>query len=180
MKLIQWITVPTAMAVLCASATTVFAADQDGVAIAIVYDTSGSMKQPVNDETGKPTPKYLIANRALIAIADRIQTFATNSPASSPRKIHAGLFVFQNDGARAAIPFGPFDDAALKRWARSFSTPGVGTPLGNAVSTAGRMGVVPIAGWQSGEPRQSPSAVLLRVTRPDCADQRRRQRPSLP
>ena len=137
MKLIQLITVPTALAVLCASATRASAADEDGVAIAIVYDTSGSMKQPVNDETGKPTPKYLIANRALIAIADRIQVFATNS-ATGPRKIHAGLFVFEKEGARAALPFGPFDAAALKRWARSFSTPEVGTPLGNAVYTAGR------------------------------------------
>jgi len=96
------------------------------------------MKQPVNDESGKPTPKYLIANRALIAIANRIQTFATNSAAAGPRKIHAGLFVFQNDGARAALPFGPFDAAALTKWARNFSKPEVGTPLGNAVYTAGR------------------------------------------
>jgi len=138
MKLIQWIMVPTAVAFLCAGATPAYAADEDGVAIAIVYDTSGSMKQPVNDETGKPTPKYLIANRALIAIANRIQTFATNSAAIRPRKIHAGLFVFHKDGAQAALPFGPFDAAALTKWARNFSTPGVGTPLGNAVYTAGR------------------------------------------
>jgi hypothetical protein len=138
MKLIQWIMVPTAVAFLCASATPASAADEDGVAIAIVYDTSGSMKQPVNDETGKPTPKYLIANRALIAIANRIQTFATNSAAIRPRKIRAGLFVFHKDGAQAALPFGPFDAAALTKWARNFSTPGVGTPLGNAVYTAGR------------------------------------------
>ena len=138
MKLIRLIALPTAAAFLYASAPSAFADDEDGVAIAIVYDTSGSMKQPVRDETGKPTPKYLIANRALIAIADHVQTFASNSAATGPRKIHAGLFVFQDGGARAAIPFGPFDGPALKRWARSFSTPEVGTPLGNAVDTAGR------------------------------------------
>jgi hypothetical protein len=44
--------VPTAVAFLCAGATPASAADEDGVAIAIVYDTSGSMKQPVNDEAG--------------------------------------------------------------------------------------------------------------------------------
>jgi hypothetical protein len=49
----------------------------------------------------------------LIAIANRIQTFATNSAAIRPRKIHAGLFVFHKDGAQAALPFGPFDAAAL-------------------------------------------------------------------
>ena len=95
MKLIQLIAVPIALAVFCARATPASAADEEGVAIAIVYDTSGSMNEPVKDEAGKSSPKYLIANRALVAIANRIQTFATNGAAGSPRKIHAGLFVFQ-------------------------------------------------------------------------------------
>ncbi len=138
MKLIQLITVPIALAVLGAGATPAAAADEDGVAIAIVYDTSGSMKDPVKDEAGKSTPKYLIANRALVAIADRIQSFATNGPTGSPRKINTGLFVFQKDGPHAAIPFGPFNAAALKAWARDFSAPNGGTPLGNTLNTAGR------------------------------------------
>ena len=95
MKLIHLITVPIALAVPCASVTPAFAAAEEGVAVAIVYDTSGSMNEPVKDEAGKSSPKYLIANRALVAIANRIQTFATNGAAGSPRKIHAGLFVFQ-------------------------------------------------------------------------------------
>src|SRR4029453_15156432 len=81
MKLIQWIMVPTAVAFLSAGATPVSPAEGDGGATAICYDRPRKKKQPVNDETGKPTPKYLIANRALIAIANRIQTFATNSAA---------------------------------------------------------------------------------------------------
>ena len=103
MKLIQLLTVSLASAVLGAGAAPAFAADQEGVAIAIVYDTSGSMNEPVKDETGKSSPKYLIANRALVAIANRLQSFATNGAAGSPRKIHAGLFVFQKDGPHAAI-----------------------------------------------------------------------------
>ncbi len=137
MKLIQLITVPIALAVLCASATPAPAADEEGVAVAIVYDTSGSMKEQVRDEAGKASPKYLIANRALVAIANRIQTFATNGAAGSTRKIHAGLFVFQKDAPHAALPFGPFNAAALTTWARGFSAPGGGTPLGNTLNTAG-------------------------------------------
>jgi len=138
MKLTRLITVPIALAVLCASTTPASAADEEGVAVAIVYDTSGSMNEPVKDAAGNSSPKYLIANRALVAIANRIQTFATNGAAGNPRKIHAGLYVFQKDGARAALPFGPFNAAALAQWAQSFSKPSGGTPLGNALNTAGR------------------------------------------
>ena len=138
MKLIESITVPILLAVLGATATPACAADEEGVAVAIVYDTSGSMKEPVKDAAGRSSPKYLIANRALVAIANRIQTFATNNAAGGPRKIHAGLYVFQNDGPRAALPFGPFNAAAFTTWARGFSAPAGGTPLGNTLNTAGR------------------------------------------
>ena len=136
MKLSWLITVPITLALL-ASAIPASAADDEGVAVAIVYDTSGSMKEPVLDEAGKSTPKYLIANRALVAIANRFQAFVTNSAPGSPRKINAGLFVFQKDGPHAAIPFGPFNAAALRAWARGFSAPTGGTPLGNALNAAG-------------------------------------------
>jgi len=138
MKLIQLLTVPIMLAVFCASATAASAADEEGVAVAIVYDTSGSMIQPVKDETGKLAPKYRIANRALTAIADRIQTFITSAATGKPRKIHAGLFVFKKDGPYAALPFGAFDAGAFKTWARNFSKPAGGTPLGNALNAASR------------------------------------------
>jgi hypothetical protein len=138
MKLIRWISLPILLVALCASQTRTFAADEDGVAIAIVYDTSGSMKEPVKDEAGKSSPKYVIANRALVDIANRIQAFVTNSAYNTPRKVYAGLFVFQNDGPHAAIPFGRFDAATIRQWARDFSNPGGGTPLGNTLNAASR------------------------------------------
>ena len=137
-QFIQWVTVPIALAVLDASAAPASAADEEGVAIAIVYDTSGSMSEAVKDEAGKSSPKYVIANRALAAIAKRIQTFTTNGAAGSPRRIDAGLFVFQKDGPHAALPFGPFNATAFTTWARGFSKPAGGTPLGNTLNTAGR------------------------------------------
>ena len=137
MKLNQLIVVLIALAVFGASAPSASAADE-GVAVAIVYDTSGSMKEPVKDEVGKFSPKYLIANRALVAIASRLQTFVTNRAGGSPRKIYSGLFVFQKDGPYAAIPFGPFNATALTAWAQGFSAPNGGTPLGNTLNTAGQ------------------------------------------
>lgn len=110
----------------------------DGVALAIVYDTSGSMRDEVRDRAGNPTPKYVIANRALVNIATRIQAFATNSTTGAPRNIQAGLFIFDGSNVKQAVPFGPFDAAAYKDWARKFSSPDGGTPLGNALAVAGK------------------------------------------
>jgi hypothetical protein len=111
---------------------------EEGVAVAIIYDTSGSMKDPVRDQSGKLSPKYVIANRALIAIAKQIQTFATNSTGGGPRKIEAGVFVFDKNSAREAVKFGPFDEAAIENFANSFSGPAGNTPLGNALTVASR------------------------------------------
>jgi hypothetical protein len=111
---------------------------EEGVAVAIVYDTSGSMKDLVKDQTGRQSPKYVIANRALIAIAKQIQTFATNSAEGSPRKIEAGVFVFDKNSGREAVNFGPFDESAIESFANSFSNPTGNTPLGNALTVASR------------------------------------------
>jgi len=109
-------------------------ATDDGVAIAIVYDTSGSMKDNVPNEAGQPTPKYVIANRALQEVTHQIAAFATNGPA--PRRVDAGLFVFNDSSARPAVRFGAFDPAAFEQWARTFRSPNGNTPLGNALTTA--------------------------------------------
>lgn len=109
------------------------AAEDEGVALAIIYDTSGSMRDPVPDTAGKATPKYLIANRALVSVAQHIQAFASANP---QRKIDAGLFIFAGDQARQAVKFGAFDAAALERWASRFSNPQGNTPLGNALTSA--------------------------------------------
>lgn len=135
-------TIPSLVALmvlaLAGPSTTFLNAAEEGVALAIIYDTSGSMKEPVPDESGRPAPKYVIANRALRAVANRLQVFATNSAASGPRTIHTGLFVFQGESAREVIKLGPMDVPALQDWAARFSSPNGNTPLGNALSMAGR------------------------------------------
>ena len=150
-----------------------FAAQEDGVSLAIVYDTSGSMKEQVRDRNGKLSPKYVIANRALEAVTQRIQTFATNAATGGSRTIHAGLFVFDGDGAKQAVRFGPFEATAFQNWARRFSNPQGGTPLGNALTAAGETVL------NSGPPRKhvlvitdgintvgpDPAAVLPRLNR---------------
>src|SRR3954471_18317654 len=127
------------LAALCVSTLAGFApvssraADDEGVALAIVYDTSGSMRESVKDVNGKTSPKYIIANRALAAIAKQIQSFATNS-GGPPRKIEAGVFTFEHESAKEAVKFGPFDEAAIEGFARDYSNPSGNTPLGNALT----------------------------------------------
>jgi len=113
-------------------------APEEGVALAIVYDTSGSMKENVRDANGKPTPKFVIANRALNAVIDRLQAYATNAPADAPRRIQTGLYIFSGERAVPAVPFGAFDPEALRRWMKQFAGPDGGTPLGTALQVASR------------------------------------------
>jgi hypothetical protein len=137
MKIILSLAVLTALVALEQS-TTCRAAEEDGVALAIIYDTSGSMHDSVRDTTGRMSPKYVIANRALTAVAKQIQAYATSSTGGTPRRVDAGLFVFSGNTARQAVKFGPFDAAALEDFARNFSSPNGNTPLGNALNVASR------------------------------------------
>jgi hypothetical protein len=138
MKIVSSLAILAALIALGPVSLRVRAADEDGVAVAILYDTSGSMKQPVRDAKGGSSPKYVIANRALISIAHQIQGFATNSATGSARNIQAGLFIFNGDSATEAVHFGPFNPAPFEEFAKSFSTPGGNTPLGNSLNVAAR------------------------------------------
>jgi hypothetical protein len=137
MKIILSLAVMTALVVL-GQDTTCRASEQEGVALAIIYDTSGSMHDSVRDSTGRLSPKYVIANRALTAVAKQIQAFATSPGAGAPRNVQAGLFVFSGSSARQAVKFGPFDAAALEDFARTFASPSGNTPLGNVLGVATR------------------------------------------
>ena len=137
MKIILSLAVMTALVGL-EQGTMCRAAEEDGVALAIIYDTSGSMHDSVRDTTGGKSPKYVIANRALTAVAKQIQAFAAGTAGSGPRKVYAGLFVFSGNTARQAVKFGPFDAVALEEFARTFSSPSGNTPLGNALIVATR------------------------------------------
>src|SRR5437667_4839036 len=172
MATIRLLTSLGALAAIIATPVPLQAAQEEGLALAIVYDTSGSMKEQVRDRNGKLWPKCVIANRALETIANRIQAFATNATTGGPRTIHAGLFVFDGTGAKQAVKFGPFDASTFQNWAQRFSAPEGGTPLGNALTAAGQ------AVLNSGLPRKhvlvitdgintvgpDPAAVMPRLT----------------
>jgi hypothetical protein len=127
----------TVLATTLTSVRPARAADE-GIALAIVYDTSGSMAERVPAGAGKTLPKYIIANQALSNIIERLNQYATNAPGGTPRKVEAGLFIFRGDSAGEAVRFGPFDAHALQDWVKNFNKPNGSTPLGNAVNAASR------------------------------------------
>jgi hypothetical protein len=141
MKTAAWMGALCSLALAVASPGWSRAADNEGVALAIIYDTSGSMRQNVRGADGKPQPKYVIANRALEDIARQLEDFAKNGAGGAPRKIEAGLYIFNQSGqgAREVVKFGPLDAPALRSWASNFSHPEGSTPLGNALKTASRV-----------------------------------------
>jgi hypothetical protein len=109
---------------------------EEGIALAIIYDTSGSMKEAVPDAVGGLTSKYIIANRALRDVTRQLQAAATNTAQKAARHIQVGLFTFQGDQAHEVVQLGPLDAPALENWAAHFSRPHGNTPLGNALTTA--------------------------------------------
>jgi hypothetical protein len=115
---------------------TCLAGDEDGIALAIVYDTSGSMKEPVRTADGRQAAKWTIGNRALEQIIQRVQKFATSSV--PPRTIHAGLYIFRGTGSAEAVKFGPWNAPAMLDWVKQYPGPNSGTPLGATIDLAGR------------------------------------------
>lgn len=111
---------------------------REGVALAIVYDTSGSMLEQVKDGSGNRSPKHRIANRALESIIRRLQAVASGGSSGARRPLECGLIAFKQDHAAVVVPFGAFDAAALHSWLKGFALPQGSTPLGEAVRLAGQ------------------------------------------
>ncbi|MBI2929302.1 MAG: hypothetical protein HYY24_26860 [Verrucomicrobia bacterium] len=138
MKLIPSLILLGAVVGLSGPPACVGASLEEGVAVAIAFDASGSMLEAVKDADGKSSPKNIIAARALRAIVQRLEAFVANAPAGAARKLDAGLYVFSGKDARELVALGPFEVGHLKRWTNNLPAPAAGTPLGIGVETASR------------------------------------------
>src|SRR5262245_18032802 len=72
----------------------------EGVALAIVYDTSGSMGDMVMNKSGRGESKDVIARRALDALVKQLRDFVTNAPAGTTRSLETSVYVFSASGAK--------------------------------------------------------------------------------
>lgn len=110
------------------------------VALAVVYDTSGSMRVPIKAADGRLAPKNLIAQRAFGLVIDRLERFTrpASDAAASAKRLDLSIVIFNGSRAVTAVPMAPFNAASTRSWLGALPIPDSGTPLGDAMSLAAR------------------------------------------
>lgn len=98
----------------------------DGVALAVVFDTSGSMLDLIPAEGGKKKPKYEIARAAMGEIVGQVEEFAKNNP------VDATLVTFD----ATPIPLSGWNARAFREWLSGMREPIGPTPLGESIASA--------------------------------------------
>jgi Mg-chelatase subunit ChlD len=100
-----------------------------GAAVAILIDTSGSMR---DDAEGDARPKYAVAQEALEATLDATDAFIAKRP-DFPIKV--GIYSFSSH-VRQLLPIQPYDRAAVRAALARLPRPGGGTAIGEALREA--------------------------------------------
>lgn len=100
-----------------------------GAAVAILIDTSGSMRQRA---AGDGRPKFEVARDALAAMLDATDAFVAKRP-DFPIKI--GIYSFSSS-VRTLQPIVPYDRDELRRTLAAVPPPGGGTAIGEAMAAA--------------------------------------------
>jgi Mg-chelatase subunit ChlD len=100
-----------------------------GAAVAILVDTSGSMREKV---PGDSRPKYVIAQEAIENMLDATDAFVAKRP-GFPIKV--GVYSFSS-GVRTLRPIQAYDRAAIKAALANLPRPGGGTAIGEAMREA--------------------------------------------
>ena len=100
-----------------------------GAAVAILIDTSGSMKETA---PGDSRIKSIIAREAIEAMLDATDAFIAKRP-DFPIKI--GIYSFSS-GVRTLRPIQPYDREAIRAVLANLPRPGGGTAIGDAMREA--------------------------------------------
>ena len=100
-----------------------------GAAVAILVDTSGSMKERA---PGDSRPKYVVAQEALEAMLDATDAFVAKRP-DFPIKV--GVYTFSS-AVHTQRPIQPYDRAAVRDTIEHLPRPGGGTAIGEAMREA--------------------------------------------
>ena len=100
-----------------------------GAAVAILVDTSGSMRERAPGDT---RPKYVVAHEAIEAMLDATDAFIAKRP-DFPIKI--GLYSFSSS-VRTLRSIQPYDRSAIRFALTNLPGPGGGTAIGDAMREA--------------------------------------------
>lgn len=114
------------------------APSRDGVAAAILVDTSGSMKDGVRRESGRRERKIAIARRCVMVALRSFEDFAAAHP---EEEILVGVYEFSSRSneppCRTLVPLGVPDSGNAEKALRALRPAG-GTPIGWAMIHAKR------------------------------------------
>jgi hypothetical protein len=109
---------------------------KDGIAAAILIDTSGSMNLKVEDTDGSKRPKIEIARRAAMELVDQFNMYARNH---TDQQILLGIYEFSDRGrgpvCRPVVELGPPDPNAAREAISRMKADG-DTPIGDAMIVA--------------------------------------------
>jgi Mg-chelatase subunit ChlD len=100
-----------------------------GAAVAILVDTSGSMRE---EAPGDPRPKAAVAREALDAMFDATAAFVAKRPDFA---VKVGIYAFSSE-ASTVMPIRAFDRDAVRDALARLPRPGGGTAIGDAMRTA--------------------------------------------
>jgi Mg-chelatase subunit ChlD len=100
-----------------------------GAAVAILIDTSGSMR---GDVPGSSRPKSIVAQEAVEEMLEATEAFVARRP-DFPVKV--GIYSFSSH-ARTLLPMRAYDRAAIRRALEELPKPGGGTAIGEALRHA--------------------------------------------
>jgi Mg-chelatase subunit ChlD len=100
-----------------------------GAAVAILIDTSGSMKERA---PGDARPKAAVAREAIEAMFDATESLIAKRPDFA---VKVGIYSFSSD-ARTVLPMQSFERAAIRDALARVPRPGGGTAIGEAMLAA--------------------------------------------
>jgi hypothetical protein len=111
---------------------------KDGIAAAILIDTSGSMKEKVKDADGQLRPKIDLAQRAALDIVNQFEKYARDHDGQA---IQLAIYEFSDRGrgplCRTVVPLA-LPNLNASRGPISRMKADGGTPIGDAMITAKR------------------------------------------
>jgi hypothetical protein len=109
---------------------------QEGIAAAILLDTSGSMRDEVPDINGSTKRKLELAQRALLSLVRQFDEFSRKNP---DRKVLVGIYEFSSredqPHCREVVRLGPPNLDTANAAVESLRASG-GTPIGDAMILA--------------------------------------------
>jgi len=106
-------------------------ASESGIALAIVYDNSGSMDEDVLNEAGEKESKKDIARRALVKVIESLKSYSD----LGSKKIQVGVVTFGFGSPSIAVDMQDFNYETLLEYA-DHTGGGQNTPLGVSIEAA--------------------------------------------